>query len=254
MVKKQSVYRRLLAAALLLCLLFSTLPVFAAENITQNWSAAAVYYDAPCYETESFLMSEEEFLLKKAALEKELALRYEALFSRLSGPAKEACLQAQEDWSKFYKAYLSALEQRWTVPVKLYYGKPNECRTIVYRDNCLRALAIRIDDLRAWEKGWVVQMSSARAKDYAPLVEEERTALQVNMGLCLYVIDEPYRPKITVAHNAFFAFLDSNAKFIALLGGDTSVPGETMWQLTRMHRMTKDFYQGCRFYRREREE
>ena len=199
-------------------------------------------------------MSEEEFCAKKAALEEQLAFRYETLYNKLTGPAKEACKQAQSDWLSFYNAYLTALEQRWTVPVKIYYGMPNECRTILYRDNCLRALANRIDDLNCWANGWVVQMSPAHAKDYAPLVEDEKTSLQVDMGLCLYVIDEPYRPKITAAHSAFFTFLDSNAKFIALLGSENSVPGETMWQLERMHRMTKDFYQGCRFYRREREE
>ena len=80
--------------------------------------------------------------------------------------------------------------------------------------------------------------------------------LQVDMGLCLYVIQEEYRPKIKEAHRKFFAFLESNEKFISLVtdGNETIITAEGLLQVQRMSYLTSVHYQGCRFFRREREE
>lgn len=76
------------------------------------------------------------------------------------------------------------------------------------------------------------------------------------MGLCLYVIQEEYRPKIKEAHRTFFDYLDSNQKFISLISQNdlNTIATEGLLQIQRMNYLTSVHYQGCRFFRREREE
>ena len=117
-------------------------------------------------------------------------------------------------------------------------------------------LTNRITDLEEWNAGEFVRMED----DFILAKESELTKgkeeLQVDMGLCLYVIQAEYRPKIKEAHRKFFAFLESNEKFISLVtdGNETIITAEGLLQVQRMSYLTSVHYQGCRFFRREREE
>ncbi len=244
----------------LLCALLLPTTAFAAaswENITQNWEAAAVFYDSPCTDTETFHMTVEEFLAAKTELESQVAAAYERLRGQVQGTARTALAQAQQDWSSCYDAYLDSLAQRWTEPVKIYFGDPaKERRTVLYRDFALVMLCQRLDDLDSWYKGRLAYIEEAAVPEKQEELAEAKRQLQVDMGLCLYVIDEPYREKITAAHRSFYQFLDSNHAFIeAFSDGDTvAVLTEDLLQVQRMSRLTSDYYYGCRFFRREREE
>ena len=59
--------------------------VFAKEgkNVTQNWAAAAVFYDTWADETETFHMTEEDFLACKTDLEARLVYAYSACLNGL---------------------------------------------------------------------------------------------------------------------------------------------------------------------------
>ena len=244
---------------LLCALLLPATVAFAAspENITQNWESAAVFYDSPCTDTETFNMTEDEFRAAKTELEAQVALAYERLRDRLRGEAGSALAQAQKDWNDCYDTYLDSLAQRWTEPVKIYFGDPEkERRTVLYRDFALVMLCQRLDDLDSWYKGRLAYIEEAAVPEKQEELAEAKRQLQVDMGLCLYVIDEPYREKITAAHRSFYQFLDSNHAFIeAFSDGDTvAVLTEDLLQVQRMSRLTSDYYYGCRFFRREREE
>ena len=227
------------------------------ENVTQNWEAAAVYYDSPCTNTETFNMTEDEFCSAKVELETQVILAYGRLRAGLSGDTRTALEQAQKDWVACYYAYLDALAQRWTEPVKIYFEDPEkERRTVMYRDFALVMLCQRLDDLDNWSRGLTAYVEEDAVADKQAELVEAKKQLQIDMGLCLYVIDEPYREKITAAHRAFYKFYDSNEAFVKLLaGGDPArVVAEDLLQVQRMSRLTVDHYYGCRFFRREREE
>ena len=53
------------------------------DNVTQNWPAAAVFYEAPCPDTPTFSMTEEAFLACKTALESRVVLAYSQLLAAL---------------------------------------------------------------------------------------------------------------------------------------------------------------------------
>ena len=153
--------------------------------------------------------------------------------------------------------YLDSLAQRWTEPVKIYFEDPyQERRTILYRDFALVMLCQRLDDLDSWSKGRLAYIEKDAVPDKQEELIEAKKQLQIDMGLCLYVIDEPYRKKITAAHRSFYQFLDSNHTFIEIFseGDATAVLTEELLQVQRMSRLTADYYYGCRFFRREREE
>lgn len=227
------------------------------ENITQNWEAAAVFYDSPCTDTETFHMTEDEFYSAKVELESQVVLAYGRLYGQLSGETRSALKLAQKDWVACYYAYLDSLAQRWTEPVKIYFADPEEeRRTVLYRDFALVMLCQRLDDLDSWAKGRLAYVESAAIADKQDELIEAKKQLQIDMGLCLYVIDEPYREKITAAHRSFYRFLDSNDQFVELLsnGNEAQIVAENLLQVQRMSSLTSDYYYGCRFFRREREE
>lgn len=233
--------------------------VFAQEgkNITQNWAAAAVFYDTWAEETETFHMTEEEFLECKTELESRLVYAYSTYHNSLSDSEREALEEAQKAWIDCYYSYISALEQKWLEPVKIFFGVTGkERRTNVYREAILLMLTNRITDLEEWNAGELVRMEDAFTLAKESELKKRKEELQVDMGLCLYVIQEEYRPKIKEAHRKFFAFLESNEKFISLItdGNKTEIAAEGLLQVQRMSYLTSVHYQGCRFFRREREE
>jgi len=226
------------------------------DHITQNWPAAAVFYDAPCPDTETFSMTEEEFLACKTALESRVVIGYSQLLNSLAREQQAALEQAQRDWIACYYAYLDALSQLWDDQVKVWYGTDQERRTNIYRDVALAMLANRAYDLESWLAGCYASLDPAVAGDKAAELQQALTALQVDMGLCLYVTGESYRAKITAAHRAFYAFYDSNLAFVQRMRpGDQPVRvAEGYLQVQRMSYLTHLHYQGCRFFHREREE
>ena len=227
------------------------------ENVTQNWEAAAVFYDSPCTDTETFHMTEEEFYAAKVELEAQVVLAYGRLHAGLSGDTRLALEQAQKDWINCYYIYLDSLSQRWTEPVKIYFADPEEeRRTVLYRDFALVMLCQRLEDLDNWAKGLTAYVETDAVADKQSELIEAKKQLQIDMGLCLYVIDEPYREKITAAHRSFFQFFDSNDAFIKLFAesNPARIVAEDLLQVQRMSELTSDYYYGCRFFRREREE
>lgn len=227
------------------------------QNVTQNWSGAAVFYDAPSDETETFHMTEEEFLAYKTELEAQLILSYSAYCKVLDKEAQESLREAQKAWIDCYEAYMSALEQRWTFPVKIYFGVTGqERRTNVYRETVLLMLINRITDLEEWRSGRLSGMEKGFLAEKTEELKEEKKQLQVDMGLCLYVIQEEYRDKIRASHQKFYAFLEQNQKFLKVIapGHEETAVSEELLQVQRMSYLTQVQYQGCRFFRREREE
>lgn len=226
-------------------------------NVTQNWAAEAAFYSAPSEETETFRMTEEEFLEKKTELESRLVNAYSIFCRQVPEDCKEALQTAQKAWIDCYYAYIEALEQRWTEPVKIYFGiTGKERKTNVYREYVLLMLINRITDLEEWAKGQLAKAETEYLALETERMEEARDQLQVDMGLCLYVIQEEYRQKIRAAHSSFFTFLESNTDFVSLLadGEESAVVSEEYLQIQKMSYLTQVYYQGCRFFRREREE
>lgn len=149
------------------------------------------------------------------------------------------------------------MAQLWLAPVKIYFGVPGqERRTILYRDILLLLLINRITDLEDWNSGRLVRMDKNFAQGLATDLADSYKNLQIKMGLCLYVIDEPYRAKISQAQQKFTTFLDSNREFVSLIahGDDVSIQAEELMQIQKMTYITEIYYQGCVFFRREREE
>ena len=109
-------------------------------------------------------------------------------------------------------------------------------------------------DQFVWKPQRVRQAQAAEQK--AAELEEALTRLRVKMGLCLYVIQEEYRPRIMDAHRAYFDFFDANGAFLELIskGDRSALLGEKLLQANRIAYITGVHYQGCRFFRREREE
>ena len=107
-----------------------------------------------------------------------------------------------------------------------------------------------------WSKGRLVRLDAGMAEQKAAELEEALTRLRVKMGLCLYVIQEEYRPRIMDAHRAYFDFFDANGAFLELIskGDRSALLGEKLLQANRIAYITGVHYQGCRFFRREREE
>lgn len=68
-------------------MLFSAIPAQAGNGrlVTQNWAGSAVFYDAPCDETESFHMTDDEFLCNRLSLENRLIYAYSAYLNSLDG-------------------------------------------------------------------------------------------------------------------------------------------------------------------------
>lgn len=234
--------------------------VFAAgqQNVTQNWSANAVFYDSPSDETETFHMSETEFLEYKVDMEMRLVYAYSAYYNSLQDDAEKELLErAQADWIECYYSYLAAYEQRWLNPVKIYFGiTGQERKTNVYRETALLMLINRITDLEEWKAGCFANLEEGFSKDKTEEVTEAKEQLQIDMGLCMYAIEEKYRPKIKESNRKFFTFLESNQEFVSLMtGGDAAIgAAEELLQVQRMDYLTGVHYQGCRFFRREREE
>lgn len=227
------------------------------KNVTQNWAASAVFYDSPCAETETFHMSEKDFLAYKLDLESRLVFAYSAYYNNLASNEQKALEQAQKDWITCYYAYEEALKQRWIQPVKIYFGVTGkERRTNIYREFLILFLTNRITDLEEWNRGQLATVETAFSIDKANQYNTLKNQLQVDMGLCLYVIQEEYREKIKTAHQTFFTFLESNQNFISLISNDdiAIVSSEGLLQIERMSYLTSVHYQGCRFFRREREE
>ena len=233
-------------------------PAFAASdhNYTQNWAESAVFYTSPCDETEAFLMTDEEFLFHRINLENRLVCAYSVYLSSLEGDRKDALKSAQKAWLDCYYAYVAALEQLWLEPVKIHFAVTgHERRTNVYRELVLLLLTNRITDLEEWNMGRMVSMDEGLLEQKTEELNEMRRQLQIDMGLCNYVIQEEYRLKIMDSHKKFFIFFDKNQEFVSLLTDDPSViTGECLLQLDRMTYMTGVHYEGCRFFRREREE
>lgn len=156
-------YRRIRCGLIwVLCLMLGLTAVsditYAADgqNVTQNWSAEAAFYSASCEETETFHMTEEHFLQYKTELEARLILAYSTYYHQLSGEARTALKDAQKMWIDCYYLYIEALEQRWTQPVKIYFGiTSKERKTNIYRDYILLMLMNRITDLEEWRLGYV---------------------------------------------------------------------------------------------------
>ena len=186
-------------------MLFSAIPAQAGDGrlVTQNWAGSAVFYDAPCDETESFHMTDDEFLCSRLSLENRLIYAYSAYLNSLDGDEREALVASQKAWIRCYYAYDEALKQLWLEPVKIYFGVTGqERRTNVYREAMLLLLINRITDLEEWSKGRLVRLDAGMAEQKAAELEEALTRLRVKMGLCLYVIQEEYRPRIMDAHRA----------------------------------------------------
>ena len=97
--------------------------VFAKEgkNVTQNWAAAAVFYDTQADETETFHMTEEEFLACKTDLEARLVYAYSACLNSLPDAERRTLEDAQKAWLDCYYSYICALEQKWLGPVKIFF-------------------------------------------------------------------------------------------------------------------------------------
>ncbi|MDY4470231.1 MAG: hypothetical protein SPE28_06845 [Eubacteriales bacterium] len=240
-------------------MLFSAIPAQAGDGrlVTQNWAGSAVFYDVPCDETESFHMTDDEFLCSRLSLENRLIYAYSAYLNSLDGDEREALVASQKAWIRCYYAYDEALKQLWLEPVKIYFGVTGqERRTNVYREAMLLLLINRITDLEEWSKGRLVRLDAGMAEQKAAELEEALTRLRVKMGLCLYVIQEEYRPRIMDAHRAYFDFFDANGAFLELIskGDRSALLGEKLLQANRMAYITGVHYQGCRFFRREREE
>ena len=125
-----------------------------------------------------------------------------------------------------------------------------------HRQAMLLLLINRITDLEEWSKGRLVRLDAGMAEQKAAELEEALTRLRVKMGLCLYVIQEEYRPRIMDAHRAYFDFFDANGAFLELIskGDRSALLGEKLLQANRIAYITGVHYQGCRFFRREREE
>lgn len=245
----------------LICAIFiahtHTVHAVEGKNVTQNWAAAAVFYSTASEETETFHMTEEEFLQHKTDLEARLIFAYSAYYQSLPSQEQKALQESQAAWIDCYYSYASALEQRWLTPVKIYFGVAGkERRTNVYRDFILLLLTNRITDLEEWNSGRFVEMEESFTEEKSNELEQEKEQLQVDMGLCLYVIQEEYRPKIKEAHRKFFTFLEKNEDFISFVtrGNKTIITAEDLLQIQRMDYLTGVHYQGCRFFRREREE
>ena len=247
----------------ILCLVLGLMAVsdatYAADgqNVTQNWSAEAAFYNAPCEETETFHMTEEQFQQYKIELEARLVLAYSNYYHKLTGESRTALKDAQKMWIDCYYSYIEALEQRWTQPVKIYFGiTAKERKTNIYRDYILLMLMNRITDLEEWEQGRVSDLEEDFLEIQTKKLKEDKEKLQVDMGLCLYVIQEEFRPKIREAHASFSDFLDKNREFIAEISNqnETIIVAEELKQVQQMSYLTQEFYQGCRFFRREREE
>ncbi len=102
--------------------------VFAKEgkNVTQNWAAAAVFYDTQADETETFHMTEEEFLACKTDLEARLVYAYSACLNSLPDAERRTLEDAQKAWLDCYYSYISALEQKWLGPVKIFLELPEK--------------------------------------------------------------------------------------------------------------------------------
>lgn len=227
------------------------------KNVTQNWAASAVFYNSPSDETETFHMTEEEFLNYKLELEAQLVTAYSTYYHHLSGPEQAALKNSQNAWIQCYQSYTEALAQRWQRPVKVFFGVTGkERRTNIYREFLILFLTNRITDLEDWNKGRLARTETAMSISNAAAFEESKKQLQIDMGLCLYVIQEEYRPKIKEAHRTFFDYLDSNQEFISLISQNdiNTVATEGLLQIQRMNYLTSVHYQGCRFFRREREE
>ncbi len=226
------------------------------DNVTQNWPAAAVFYEAPCPDTPTFSMTEEAFLACKTALESRVVLAYSQLLAALPAGQRLALEQGQQDWIACYYAYLEALAQLWDDQVKVWYGTDQERRTNIYRDAALGMLLNRAYDLESWLDGCYAALDPAAAGAKALELKQALTTLQVDMGLCLYVTGEQYRAKITAAHRAFYTFYDSNLAFVqaARPGDQPMLVAEGYLQVQRMSYLTHLHYQGCRFFHREREE
>ena len=105
-------------------MLFSAIPAQAGDGrlVTQNWAGSAVFYDAPCDETESFHMTDDEFLCNRLSLENRLIYAYSAYLNSLDGDEREALVASQKAWIRCYYAYDEALKQLWLEPVKIYFG------------------------------------------------------------------------------------------------------------------------------------
>ena len=114
----------------------------------------------------------------------------------------------------------------------------------------------RITDLEEWRQGRVSNLEEDFLGMQTKRLEEDKEQLQVDMGLCLYVIQEEFRPKIRKAHASFYDFLDKNREFVAEISNqdETVIAAEELKQVQQMSYLTQEFYQGCRFFRREREE
>lgn len=227
------------------------------KNITQNWAAAAVFYNTTADETETYHMTDEEFINTKTELESRLVYAYSTYYNKLPEAEGEALKEAQKAWIDCYYSYVSALEQRWLEPVKIFFGVTGkERRTNVYREFILLLLTNRITDLEEWNAGEFAEMEDAFAPFKKSELEKEKEQLQVDMGLCLYVIQEEYRQKIKAAHKKFFTFLESDERFISLITNENEIiiTAEGLLQVQRMSYLTSVHYQGCRFFRREREE
>ena len=257
-------YRRIRCGLIwVLCLMLGLTAVsditYAADgqNVTQNWSAEAAFYSASCEETETFHRTEGDFLQYKRELEARLILAYSTYYHQLSGEARTALKDAQKMWIDCYYLYIEALEQRWTQPVKIYFGiTSKERKTNIYRDYILLMLMNRITDLEEWRQGRVSNLEEDFLGMQTKRLEEDKEQLQVDMGLCLYVIQEEFRPKIRKAHASFYDFLDKNREFVAEISNqdETVIAAEELKQVQQMSYLTQEFYQGCRFFRREREE
>lgn len=257
--KKQLTVHILILSLICAILITNTHTVHAVEgkNITQNWAAAAVFYGTASEESETFHMTEEEFLQHKTDLEARLIFAYSAYYQSLPSPEQEALKESQAAWTDCYYSYASALKQRWLTPVKIYFGVTGkERRTNIYMDFILLLLTNRITDLEEWNSGRFVGMEEAFTEEKSSELKEEKEQLQVDMGLCLYVIQEEYRPRIKEAHRKFFTFIEKNEDFISLVteGNKTIITAEELLQIQRMDYLTGVHYQGCRFFRREREE
>lgn len=247
-----------ICAALALALLigFGT-EGFAYHNITQNWEAAAVYYNTPCFETETFHMTEKQFYTRKVELEEDLIRAYSRCLATVSGEQKTALQAAQKAWIDCYYAYIDMLTQVWDSNIKVDFGDSGrERRTNIYRDIVLVMLANRVDDLNSWSERRFARMEAAALPEKQQELAEGRTQLQVDMGLCLYVTTENYREKMMTAHRLCHGFLDADQAFLrTVCGGDeNALTAEGLLQLQRMSYVTKLHYAGCRFYHIEREE
>ncbi len=253
--------RRISGLFLVLLVITGTLTetAFAASGkmVTQNWSAAAVFYSSQSDETETFRMSEDEFLKYKVGLEERLIVAYSTYYNRLVDKEKEALQESQEAWIDCYYSYITSLEQLWLAPVKIYFGVPGqERRTNVYRDIILLLLVNRVTDLEEWNEQRFARIEGFFFADISNELVSAKKQLQIDMGLCLYVIQEEYRAKISDSHQKFNTFLDSNQRFVSLIttGDETIITAEELLQVQRMSSITQIHYQGCRFFRREREE